>query len=85
MLADCCLALRSLRVEPGAPRAVRRGSAHPSVLATRYATVRAGLDRRGGPTTDLGLTVARTALEHNATLTTNDGGLKAGAIDGLGG
>lgn len=52
-------------------------------LATRYATVRADLERKGRPKTDFDLVVACTALEHGATLITNDGGLKAGAIDGL--
>ena len=52
-------------------------------LATRYATVRADLERRGRPKTDFDLVVACTALEHGATLITNDGGLKDGAIDGL--
>ncbi|HET7538567.1 MAG TPA: PIN domain-containing protein [Polyangiaceae bacterium] len=52
-------------------------------LATRYATVRADLERKGRPKTDFDLVVACTALEHGATLVTNDGGLKDGAIDGL--
>lgn len=52
-------------------------------LATRYSIVRAALERKGRPKTDFDLVVACTALEHDATLITNDGGLKDGAIDGL--
>ena len=52
-------------------------------LATRYANVRADLERKGRRKTDFDLVVACTALEHGATLVTNDGGLKDGAIDGL--
>ena len=52
-------------------------------LASRYSTVRAALERKGRPKTDFDLVVACTALEHGATLITNDGGLKDGAIEGL--
>jgi hypothetical protein len=52
-------------------------------LATRYATVRASLERKGRPKTDFVLVVACTALEHGATLITNDAGLKDGAIESL--
>lgn len=52
-------------------------------LAARYSTVRAALERKGRPKTDFDLVVACTALEHGATLITNDGGLKDGASEGL--
>lgn len=54
-----------------------------AALAARYATVRVALERKGRPKTDFDLVVACTALEHGASLVTNDGGLKDGAIDGL--
>jgi tRNA(fMet)-specific endonuclease VapC len=52
-------------------------------VAARYATVRAALERKGRPKSDFDLVVACTALEHGATLITNDAGLKDGHIDGL--
>ena len=52
-------------------------------LATRYATVRAALERKGRPKTDFDLVIACTAMEHGAVLVTNDAALKDGAIEGL--
>ena len=52
-------------------------------LATRYATVRAALERKGRAKTDFDLVIASTAMEHGAVLVTNDAALKDGAIEGL--
>lgn len=52
-------------------------------LIERYASVRAVLLDRGIPKGDFDLIIACTALEHDAVLVTNDGGLKDGAIDEL--
>ena len=52
-------------------------------IARRYAVVRADVERRGRRKSDFDLMIACTALEHGATLVTNDAALKDGAIDGL--
>lgn len=52
-------------------------------IAKRYAVVRADLERRGRRKSDFDLMIACTALEHQATLVTNDGALKDGDIAGL--
>ena len=52
-------------------------------VAARYATVRAELERKGRSKTDFDLVIACTALEHGATLITNDAALKDGAIGDL--
>jgi len=53
-------------------------------VAARYAAVRAEVERKGRSKTDFDLVIACTALEHGATLITNDAALKDGAIEGLG-
>ena len=45
--------------------------------------MRADLAARGVAKSDFDLVIACTALEHGATLVTNDGALKDGAIVGL--
>ena len=52
-------------------------------VAARYAAVRAEVERKGRSKTDFDLVIACTALEHSATLITNDAALKDGAIEGL--
>lgn len=52
-------------------------------LVERYSIVRADLERRGRRKTDIDLIIACTALEHGATLVTNDAALKDGSIVGL--
>ena len=52
-------------------------------IVRRYAAVRASVERRGRRKSDFDLVIACTALEHEATLVTNDGSLKDGAIEGL--
>jgi len=52
-------------------------------VVARYATVRAEVERRGRRKSDFDLIIACTALEHGATLVTNDGALKNGSIAGL--
>jgi tRNA(fMet)-specific endonuclease VapC len=52
-------------------------------VAARYADVRAAVERKGRSKTDFDLVIACTALEHGATLITNDAALKDGAIEGL--
>jgi tRNA(fMet)-specific endonuclease VapC len=52
-------------------------------VAARYAAVRAEVERKGLAKTDFDLVIACTALEHGATLITNDAALKDGAIEGL--
>jgi tRNA(fMet)-specific endonuclease VapC len=52
-------------------------------IARRYAVVRADVERRGRSKSDFDLIIACTALEHGATLVTNDSALKDGAIEGL--
>jgi len=54
-----------------------------TALAARYATVRADVERKGRSKTDFDLVIACTALEHGATLITNDAALKDGAIEHL--
>ena len=52
-------------------------------VAARYAAVRAEAERKGRSKTDFDLVIACTALEHEATLITNDAALKDGAIENL--
>jgi predicted nucleic acid-binding protein len=52
-------------------------------VAARYAFVRAEVERKGRSKTDFDLVIACTALEHGATLITNDPALKDGAIENL--
>lgn len=52
-------------------------------VAARYAAVRTEVERKGRSKTDFDLVIACTALEHGATLITNDAALKDGAIEGL--
>jgi len=52
-------------------------------LVERYSIVRADLERLGRRKTDIDLIIACTALEHDATLVTNDAALKDGSIAGL--
>jgi hypothetical protein len=52
-------------------------------VVARYATVRAEVERRGHRKSDFDRVIACTALEHGATLVTNDGALEDGNIDGL--
>jgi len=52
-------------------------------VAARYAVVRAEVERKGRSKTDFDLVIACTALEHGATLITNDAALKDGAIGDL--
>ncbi|HEV3193372.1 MAG TPA: PIN domain-containing protein [Polyangiaceae bacterium] len=52
-------------------------------LAARYAAVRAAVERSGHRKSDFDLVVASTAIEHHATLVTNDRALKDGTIPGL--
>jgi predicted nucleic acid-binding protein len=49
----------------------------------RYAAVRARLAERGTPKGAFDLVIACTAMEHGATLVTNDGALKDGTVPGL--
>jgi tRNA(fMet)-specific endonuclease VapC len=49
-------------------------------IAERYGVVRAELAARGLAKSDFDLVIACTALEHGATLVTNDWALKDGAI-----
>jgi tRNA(fMet)-specific endonuclease VapC len=49
-------------------------------IVERYGVVRAGLAARGLAKGDLDLLIACTALEHGATLVTNDAALKDGSI-----
>ncbi len=51
-----------------------------AALAARYAVVRAEVERKGRSKTDFDLVIACTALEHGATLITNDAALKDGTI-----
>jgi tRNA(fMet)-specific endonuclease VapC len=52
-------------------------------IIERYAQVRASLAARGRPKGDFDLVIACTAMEHGATLLTNDSALKDGDIEGL--
>lgn len=52
-------------------------------VAARYAAVRAEVERKGRSKTDFDLVIACTALEHGATLITNDAALKDSAIENL--
>jgi tRNA(fMet)-specific endonuclease VapC len=52
-------------------------------VVRRYAAERAQLERIGRKKSDFDLIIACTAIEHEATLVTNDGALKDGAIGGL--
>jgi len=80
--------LRSQRVQANLEE-IRRLRTHFAILPVseavieRYAAVRARLADRGTPKGDFDLIIACTALEHGATLVTNDGGLKDGTLEGL--
>jgi tRNA(fMet)-specific endonuclease VapC len=52
-------------------------------LMERYAAVRARVESTGRAKSDFDLLIACCALEHGATLVTNDAALKAGDIEGL--
>ena len=52
-------------------------------IVRRYAAVRASVERHGRRKSDVDLVIACTALEHEATLVTNDSSLKDRAIEGL--
>ena len=52
-------------------------------IVERYGVVRAGLVARGIAKGDLDILIACTALEHGATLVTNDAALKDGSISNL--
>lgn len=52
-------------------------------IVERYSVARADLSARGLAKSDFDLVIACTALEHGATLVTNDGALKDGSIGGL--
>jgi tRNA(fMet)-specific endonuclease VapC len=81
-------ALRSQRVEANLEE-IRRLRSHFPILPVgeavieRSAGARARLADRGSPKGDFDLIIAWTAMEHAATLVTNDGGLKDGTVDGL--
>ena len=81
-------ARRSMRVDANLDRVERLAALLPVLpvtrpIAERYALLRAALTERGRPKGDFDLLIACTALEHGATLVTNDGALKDGTIDGL--
>ncbi len=52
-------------------------------IAKRYAVIRAAVERVGRRKSDFDPLIACTALEHAATLVTNDAALKDGDIEGL--
>lgn len=81
-------ARRSKRVDSNVERVERLTEILPVLpvtrpIAERYALLRAAITERGRPKGDFDLLIACTALEHSATLVTNDAALKDGAIDGL--
>lgn len=81
-------ARRSKRVDANLDRVERLTDLLPVLpvtrpIAERYALLRAALTERGRPKGDFDLLIACTALEHGATLVTNDGALKDGSIEGL--
>ena len=52
-------------------------------VAARHAAVRAAVEGKSRSKTDFDLVIACTALEHGATLITNDAALEDGAIEDL--
>ncbi|MDP9002572.1 MAG: type II toxin-antitoxin system VapC family toxin [Myxococcota bacterium] len=81
-------ARRSARVKENVGRVQALEAQLPALPVTRpiverYGIVRAELAGRGLAKSDFDLVIACTALEHGATLVTNDGALKDGAIAGL--
>jgi tRNA(fMet)-specific endonuclease VapC len=81
-------ARRSARVRQNVARVEALEAQFPLLPVTRpiverYGVVRAELAARGVAKSDFDLVIACTALEHGATLVTNDGALKDGAIVGL--
>ncbi len=81
-------ARRSARVSENVARVQRLEAQFPVLPVTRpiverYGLVRADLAARGLAKSDFDLLIACSALEHGATLVTNDGALKDGAIAGL--
>ena len=81
-------ARRSARVRQNVARVQALEAQFPVLPVTlpiveRYGFVRAELTARGVAKSDFDLVIACTALEHGATLVTNDGALKDGAIVGL--
>jgi predicted nucleic acid-binding protein len=81
-------ARRSTRVRENVARVQALEAQFPMLpvtrsIAERYAIVRAELAARGVAKSDFDLLIACTALEHGATLVTNDGALKDGTIPGL--
>jgi tRNA(fMet)-specific endonuclease VapC len=81
-------ARRSTRVRQNVARVQALEAQFPVLPVTRpiverYGVVRAELAERGVAKSDFDLVIACTALEHGATLVTNDGALKDGAIAGL--
>ena len=81
-------ARRSARVSENIARVQRLEAQFPVLPVTRpiverYSVVRAELAARGVAKSDFDLLIACSALEHGATLVTNDGALKDGTIAGL--
>ena len=81
-------ARRSRRVDANVERVERLAEILPVLpvtrpIAERYASLRAAVTERGRPKGDFDLVIACTALEHGATLVTNDGALKDGVIGEL--
>jgi tRNA(fMet)-specific endonuclease VapC len=81
-------ALRSQRVEANLGEIGRLRSQFPilpvsEAVIERYADARARLTEQGKPKGDFDLVIACTAMEHGATLVTNDGALKDGTLAGL--
>jgi tRNA(fMet)-specific endonuclease VapC len=81
-------ARRSARVSENVARVQKLAAQFPVLPVTRpiverYGVVRAELAARGRAKSDFDLLIACSALEHGATLVTNDGALKDDAIAGL--
>jgi tRNA(fMet)-specific endonuclease VapC len=81
-------ARRSARVRENVARVQALEAQFPVLPVTRpiverYGVMRADLAARGLAKSDFDLLIACTALEHGATLVTNDGALKDSAIAGL--
>jgi tRNA(fMet)-specific endonuclease VapC len=81
-------ARRSARVGENVARVQRLEAQFPVLPVTRpiverYSVVRSELAARGLAKSDFDLLIACSALEHGATLVTNDGALKDGTIAGL--
>ena len=52
-------------------------------IVERYGAIRAALQSKGITKSDFDLVIACTALEHEAVLVTDDGGLLDGSVQGL--